>query len=129
MGMQQRVILQGQRPSWAAVRETLREHFGLVPEMRMIDGEIALPDETPPEDWRELRAAVTDHAGMVTLQDSGQQQIDLVIWGNADPSLQQAWHKLTWALAHLGNGLIETAEGRYTAEAFGSRLVGSQERD
>ena len=63
MGMQQQVVLQSQLPSWTTVRETLREHFGIVPEMRMIDGEIALPDEEPPDHWQELRIAAGDGSG------------------------------------------------------------------
>jgi hypothetical protein len=105
------------------VRETLREHFGIVPEMRMIDGEIALPDEEPPDHWQELRLAAGDGSGMVTLKYSGNDQVELVVWGNADPKLQQAWHHLTWALAHLTNGTVETDDERYTAEAFATRFL------
>ena len=35
-------------------------------QMRMIDGELALPDETPPDGWRELRVAAPE--GMVTIR-------------------------------------------------------------
>ena len=124
MGLQQCVITQGPPPTWEAVRETLRTHVGRVPEMRMIDGEIALPDEEPPEHWQELRVAAGAGGGMVTLRYSAPGRIDLVVWGNADPQLQQAWHELTWAVAHRVNGTIETSTGRYSADDFAATLPG-----
>ncbi|MGA9465494.1 MAG: hypothetical protein WBV28_22080, partial [Terracidiphilus sp.] len=46
-------------PSWPAVRDLLAAHkFPL--QMRMIDGELAFPDEEPGENWRELRLATQE---------------------------------------------------------------------
>jgi hypothetical protein len=90
----------------------------MVPEMRMIDGEIALPDEEPPDHWQELRLAAGDGSGMVTLKHSGNDQIDLVVWGNADPKLQQAWHHLTWVLAHLTHGTVKTNGAEHAPGRF-----------
>ena len=125
MGMQQQVVLQGQLPSWATVRDTLREHFGMVPEMRMIDGEIALPDQEPPDHWQELRVAAGDGSGMVTLKHSGNDQIDLVVWSNADLNLQQAWNHLTWVLAHLTRGTVKTNGAEHAPARFWQVFIDS----
>jgi hypothetical protein len=66
--------------------------------MRMIDGQLAFPDETPPDDWKELR--VSTPAGMITLRrdDEG---ISLVIWGNADEKLRTVWEQMAGAIGEL----------------------------
>src|SRR5205814_1612460 len=57
MGMSQTVTFsQGKPPAWPAVRDLLAGR-GYPVQMRMIDGELAFPDEEPPETWRELRVA------------------------------------------------------------------------
>jgi hypothetical protein len=66
--------------------------------MRMIDGELAFPDETPPDTWRELRVGTP--SGMITLR----REIDgvtLVIWGNADENLRRDWNTLADVLREL----------------------------
>jgi hypothetical protein len=70
----------------------------------MIDGELAFPDETPPDVWRELRASAGN--GMITLrrEDDG---IRLVVWGNADAPLRQAADTLAQVIAALTEGGIE----------------------
>ena len=86
MGMEQRVLL-GERPAlWPAVAELLKGH-NYPAQLRMIDGELAFPDEAPPEGWRELRLSTA--AGMVTLRREGGEVI-LVVWGNADEALRTA---------------------------------------
>jgi hypothetical protein len=67
-------------------------------QMRMIDGQLAFPDETPPENWRELRVAVS--AGMISLRREAD-GVTLVIWGNADKNLVRARDSLASALASL----------------------------
>jgi hypothetical protein len=64
----------------------------------MIDGELALPDETPPHDWREIRIGAP--GGMVTLRRETD-GITLVIWGNADDQLRQDWNTLAAVLREL----------------------------
>ena len=67
-------------------------------QMRMIDGELAFPDETPPHDWRELRVGTP--GGMITLKRDPD-GITLVIWGNADENLCRDWNALAAALREL----------------------------
>ena len=65
MGMDQKVTFPPQNlPAWTQFADALAERkFPL--QLRMIDGELALPNETPLHDWKELRvstAAGDDHA-------------------------------------------------------------------
>src|SRR5205085_2281676 len=54
MGMELRVTFGPDAPPlWPAVAELLTTR-GLTVQMRMIDGELAFPDATPPANWREL---------------------------------------------------------------------------
>src|SRR3954463_8440315 len=115
MGMEQVVTFApGSLPSWEAVSALLSARsFPL--QVRMIDGELAFPDEQPPEGWRELRLGTPQ--GMVTLRREPD-RITFVTWGNADRPLLQAWNALVWAYAHAGPGHILTAAGPVTAEAY-----------
>jgi hypothetical protein len=105
MGMQQKVVFSPDRlPTWTQLSALLAaRRFPL--QMRMIDGELAFPDESPPETWRELRVG-TAH-GMVTLQRDPD-GVTLVTWGNADEKMRQAWNALAWGLAYLAGGTIGT---------------------
>ena len=115
MGMDQKVIFPSENtPTWAQLAELLAKHK-LPVEMRMIDGELAFPDETPPETWRELRVG-TPH-GMITLRREPD-GIALVVWGNADAKMRQAWNALTWGLMRLSGGIIRTATGTVSLEEF-----------
>ena len=103
MGMDQTVTFpSGKVPPWPVVRDLLAQR-GFAVQMRMINGELALPDEEPPETWRELRLGTSQ--GMVTLRRE-QDQIVFVIWGTADARLQQAWNALASAFAEAGGGQI-----------------------
>ena len=69
MGMEQTVAFEAVNvPAWDAVGVLL---FGLgySVQVRMIDGQLSLPDEQPPDDWRELRVGTPQ--GMVTLRRAG----------------------------------------------------------
>ncbi len=104
MGVEQTVTFApGTVPAWSAVQELLAQR-GYAVQMRMIDGALAFPDETPPEEWRELRAGTP--GGMVTLRREAD-RVTCVIWGNADVAMRQAWNALAWALAEAGGGRIE----------------------
>lgn len=92
----------GNLPSWTVARELLAT-AGFAVQVKMIDGQLAFPDEEPPESWQELRVG-TPH-GMVTLR-RGRDRIVCVIWGNADAALVQAWHALAWACAASGDGQV-----------------------
>ena len=66
MGMDQTVSFAGRpMPAWPAVRDLLQQH-GFPVQVRMIDGQLAFPDEAPPENWRELRLGTPQ--GMVTVR-------------------------------------------------------------
>jgi hypothetical protein len=83
--------------------------------LMMIDGELSLPDEQPPDSWRELRVGTA--LGMVTLRREAD-SVRLVTWGNAEGSLRQAWNTLTWALAELFGGVIDDERGAMSAAEF-----------
>jgi hypothetical protein len=115
MGMEQIVTFPaGSQASWQAARDLLASH-GFAFQIRMIDGQLAFPDEVPPENWRELRLATTE--AMVTVRRE-QNRLVLVVWGNADARLVHAWNALTWAFAHTGHGRIESSEGTRSAEEY-----------
>jgi hypothetical protein len=115
MGMDQKVLFPPARtPTWPALRDLLAAR-NLTPQLRMIDGELAFPNEAPPNTWQELRIG-TAH-GMVTLRREPE-GIRLVTWGNADAPMRQAWHIVTWAVAMLSDGAVETASGRMSADEF-----------
>ena len=114
MGLDQRVGFRGAVASWAAVSDLLgRRHFPV--QVRMIDGELALPDETPSDSWRELRVGTPQ--GMVTVRRD-KHEVVLVTWGNADAALLQAWNALTWAFAEAGGGQVVSASGPASAADF-----------
>jgi hypothetical protein len=118
MGMDQKVVFPPQDiPAWTQFADTLAQHKCPV-QLRMIDGELALPLETPPHDWKELRVGTA--AGMVTLRRDAN-GVTLVVWGNADDKLTQAWNALTWALGHLTGGGIHVATASFSAADFAEK--------
>ena len=115
MGLEQTVTFpSGGVPSWPAVRDLLGRH-GFAVQLRMIDGELAFPDEEPPPSWHELRLGTPQ--GMVTLRREAD-RVDLVVWGNADAGLRQAWNALTWACAEAGGGEVLAAGRSLPAGEF-----------
>jgi hypothetical protein len=121
MGMDQKVTFDSAAPfTWPVLRDRLTG-CGMELQMRMIDGELAFPDEEPPDGWRELRLGTP--AGMVTLRREPD-GVRLVIWGNADPLLRQVWNSVTLAVAAVSKGRVETEKGRMTAEEF-AQFIGS----
>ena len=116
MGLSQTVQFSvGRLPSWPAVRDLLSSRKVLL-QVRMIDGELAFPDEEPGEKWRELRLATQEGMAITVRRDAD--HVELVIWGNAEPRLIQARNALTWAFAESGQGLIQTAEGNQTSAGY-----------
>ena len=109
MGMVQTVTFSAGSPaSWPATRDLLASQRFPV-QVRMIDGELAFPDEEPPDNWRELRLVTPE--GMTVTARRERDQLALVVWGNADAGLVQAWNAITWAFAAAGNGQIHTSNG------------------
>lgn len=113
MGMEQTVSVSAP-PSWDTIRSLLAER-GFPVQLRMIDGQLAFPEETPPESWTELRVGTPQ--GMITLARRPG-QIAVITWGNADEAMRQAWNALTWACAAASGGNIATAHGDMTAESY-----------
>jgi hypothetical protein len=104
MGIETKVTF-GERgcPAWSRVNDLLtRRGFPVV--VRMVDGELRLPDEEVPTSWQELRVG-TPH-GMVTLkrQASG---LTATVWGNAADELRQARDTLAGAFAEAGGGAVQ----------------------
>src|SRR6516225_3610696 len=86
MGLEQTVTFaEGTLPPWNQISDLLARH-GFPVQVRMIDNELAFPDEVPPETWRELRLGTPQ--GMVTLRRESR-QVAVVTWGNADAGLLQ----------------------------------------
>ena len=98
MGMDQKIVVKPENmPTWSQFVDSCAKHNVPV-QLRMIDNELALPDETPPHDWRELRIGTP--GGMVTLRRETD-GITLVVWGNADDKLKQDWNTLATILREL----------------------------
>jgi hypothetical protein len=111
MGVEQSVTFAGDVPDWPAVRARLGERNYPV-QMRMIEGQLAFPDEAPPAEWREIRLGTP--SGMVTLRrEPG--RVTFVVWGNADAGMQRARNALMWAFAETGSGQVE---GTLASEEF-----------
>ena len=105
MGMDQKVCYPPEKtPSWPRLVEYFAaKQFPI--DMRMIDGELAFPDEQPPDNWRELRIGTP--GGMITLRRETD-GITLVVWGNADETLRAAWNMLAKGLTELTGGDVQT---------------------
>lgn len=102
MGMTLTVRPSRPLPPWSDVTAELA-HRGLSVQTRMIDGQLAFPDEAPPNGWREVRLG-TPH-GMVTVQRTGE-AFAVVVWGNADEGLRGDWRSIAEALAGLTGGAV-----------------------
>ena len=80
MGMSQQIPTGQRTIAWPAIAKAMAVR-GLPLQMRLIDGQLAFPDETPPDNWRELRVASAGR--MITIKRTTG-SIELVCWGNAD---------------------------------------------
>lgn len=101
-------------PTWHAIEAALADRR-LHAEMRMIDGELALPTEIPADDWQELRLSMM--GGMVTVARRGD-ALSLVVWGHADKPLIESRDRLAWALAAAGDGQVCVDGQHLSADAF-----------
>jgi hypothetical protein len=93
----------------------MMEERGIPLQLRMIDGQLSFPDETPTEDWKELRVGTPSGIIAVRRATDG---VALAIWGNADLELRLAWNALTWAFAEAGAGLIQCEQGELGPSEF-----------
>ena len=111
----------GAGPTWPGVVANLAA-AGETPILRMIDGQPAFPDETPADDWTEVRVGLA--GGMVTLRRVGPGRFTCVTWGAADPALARSWDLLCWAVAAAGEGVVSTPAGDLPADQFRTRSSG-----
>ncbi len=100
MGLETRVPCPAGIPAWPAVAAALTRK-GCPVEMRMIDGELAFPDEPPRDDWRELRVAAG--GAMVTVR-RGDGEVALVTWGTADAAQSRLAQALGEAFGEVASG-------------------------
>jgi hypothetical protein len=114
MGLELTVTFPDHVPAWRDVQQLLAKR-GFPIQMRMIDGQLAFPEEVPVEPWHELR--VSSDAGMVTIRRE-QDRVTLVTWGSVDAPLVQTRNALAWAFAQAGNGRIQTDQGAMAAVDF-----------
>ena len=115
MGVDRRVTFdEGRAPRWSSIAALLGQRRFPV-QLAMIDGQLSLPDEMPPDTWRELR--VHTPAGMITLHRQ-QGAIAVVTWGNAAGPLLQAWNALTWAVAEASAGRVVSDSQSQSAAEF-----------
>jgi hypothetical protein len=115
MGMDQRVTIPaGKNLSWKDIADLLAARRVPV-QLRMIDGQLAFPDEVPDDSWRELR--VSTAGGMTTLRRE-ENAVLLVTWGNAAEALRREWNALTWAIAEATAGQVTSAAGTVSPAEF-----------
>jgi hypothetical protein len=114
MGLEQTVTFPDSLPAWRDVLDLLAKR-GFPVQMRMIDGELAFPEDQPAEHWRELR--VSSDAGMLTIRRE-QNRVVLITWGDIDAPMVRTRNALAWAFAESGNGRIQTDQGDLAAVDF-----------
>ncbi|MFL5244030.1 MAG: hypothetical protein ACJ8FY_18155 [Gemmataceae bacterium] len=120
MGMDQSVTFTNcPIPAWETVSALLSTKAYPV-QMRMIDGQLAFPDEMPASDWNEIRVG-TPH-GMITIRKEPNRLV-FVTWGNADVEMQKAWNALTWAFAEAGSGSIQSGGKSLSAGQFVEKFL------
>ena len=93
----------GAVPAWQRVGDLLTRS-GFPVQLRMIDGQLAFPDEQPSDAWAELRVGTPQ--GMITIRREPD-RVRLVTWGNADATMLQAWNALAWAFAEAGGRRVD----------------------
>ncbi len=119
MGMSRTVKFQGKPPpGWEQVRTCLANH-GFPAQMRMIDGELADPDEMPPEKWHELRLGTK--LGMVSVR-RGPDWVEIVTWSSADMLMLHAWNAVTCAYAEAGGGTVVMEDSELEPSAFAKHV-------
>jgi len=102
MGMDQKVVFPKEKtPAWPALVQLMASKKCPI-DLRMVDGELTFPDESPPESWLELRVGAP--GGMITLRREPD-GITLAVWGNADDKLRAAWAMLAGAIAELAGSV------------------------
>jgi hypothetical protein len=85
--------------------------------MRLVDGELCFPDQTPPDGWTELRVSI-DKCMISLRREPG--AFLVVAWSGADDAMLRAWNALTWAAAQAAGGVVESGEegGELTPSEF-----------
>ena len=125
MGMSRMVRFEHGEALYEDVARLLAER-GLAVRMRMIDGELAFPDETPPPHWQELRVGAK--GAMVTLRRASG-EIEVITWGSADAAATTLWNAMAWACAAAAGGRVATDAGELDADAFAQHVDLSEHFD
>jgi hypothetical protein len=81
MGLEREVVFNGPVPAWSVVAAHLTDV-----QMRMIDGQLAAPEEQPHEPWHELRVARDGE--MLTIRRLADRVV-LVGWAEPSPARQR----------------------------------------
>lgn len=120
MGLERKVTFpSGVIPDWKLIVAKFKE-LEIVPVLRMIDGQLAFPDEQPEANWSELRLGLP--GGMVTLRREGA-SVRCLVWGNADAAMLMGRDQCCWVVAAAGEGTVVDDEGFVISqEEFRSRL-------
>ncbi len=103
MGMEQRLRFRNAPPNWSAARQILAAR-GHTFQVCMIDGQLAFPDEQPPETWSELRFRTPQ--GMITVRREDNELV-FVTWGNADAGLLEQRVALASAFREAGGSACQ----------------------
>lgn len=78
----------GTTPSWPSIAAALTQ-AGETPAIRMIDNLPAFPDETPADDWQDIRVGLA--GGMVTIRRTAS-DLTCICWGTEDAKLKASFH-------------------------------------
>jgi len=93
--------------NWQAIVASLKAQ-GIDVQMRLIDGQLAFPDEQPAEHWRELRVASSGRMVTIARKEAG---IDLVCWGNADEMALKFRDALAGAFSQTATNTTDQDQG------------------
>ena len=100
MGLERTIHTPSIPLEWPKLVERLKD-LGETPILRMIDGLPAFPDETPADDWRELRLGLC--GGMVTLRRT-LDGYSCVTWGTDDSALGRSCDVFVQSVAEITGG-------------------------
>lgn len=115
MGMEHVIRFPGGSPADLGQVIALLAERNFPIQLRMVDGELTMPGEIPPDGWKEARLGTP--SGMVTLVRRGP-VLHVVTWGNAGGPMQRAWNGVAWAVAKAGGGQILRPEGLQDPDEF-----------
>jgi hypothetical protein len=93
----------GNIPEWTSVAQSFANRRAI--KLQMIDGQLALPGETPSKDWKELRVGFSEGSVTIRRVDNN---LTFTIWSNSHADLVHAMEDCVEAYRRIGNGVVET---------------------